>query len=188
MSLFSWFSKKKKSEKIKLEKSRQNVLEKAAVAAAFAEAGEHEAARSMVEDTQESRKVLIVGRGDAFSEDLISYSLEMAKRLGFGIVALNVTDAPLSLPAERRQEASDLFLKQSEERAGKVKAQAEKMGIDFIHHMMIETEDEAIEKIYAEYPNMRYVLTEPDPEVAQRADGKVSIPVVDMGCYQGAAA
>lgn len=188
MSLFSWFTKNKKTEKIKLGLRRQNILQKTAAATAFAEAGEYEAARRMVENTLESRKMLIVGRGDSFSEDLITYSLDMAKRLDFGVVALSVTDAPLSLPAAQREEAAESFRRQSLEMAGHLKERAEQMGVDFSHHILIGHEDEAVEKLHAEYSNMRYVLTEPDPEVAQKAKGKVDIPVVDLGCYQGAAA
>jgi hypothetical protein len=31
---------------------------------------------------------------------------------------------------------------------------------------------------------MRYVLTEPDPVVAEKAEGPVTIPVFDLGSYR----
>ena len=44
------------------------------------------------------------------------------------------------------------------------------------------------EKLHAEFPAMRYVLTEPDPEAMGKNRGEVDIPVFDLGSYHGAAA
>ena len=106
MALFNWFKKNKKDQKVNVEEQKQTVFQDAAAAAAFAEAGEHETARTMVDKSQGNRKILVVGKEECFSDVLICYSLEMAKRLDFELMILNVTDAPLSLPEARKEEES----------------------------------------------------------------------------------
>lgn len=188
MGLFSWFSKDKKNQKVKVEERKKNTLQDAAMAAAFAEAGEHETARSMLDQAADNRKILTIGRADNFSVELAEYSLGMAKRLGFEIVALNVTDAPLSLPAEKRAEAAELFRQDSIKNVSALKEMAEKSGVQFSHVVEIGQQDEVINTLHAKYPGMRYVLTEPDAALIQKSNGKVDIPVFDLGTYQGSAA
>ena len=188
MALFGWFTKNKKSTKAQVTEQRQNVLQDTAVAAAFAEAGEHETARIMIDKAAGNRKVLVVGRADSFSEGLVEYSLGMAKRLDFEIVAVNITDAPLSLSVDKREEAIELFRQNSMKNVTALKELAEKNGVQFSHVVEIGHQDEVVDTLHAKYPGMRYVLTEPDSEVVKKANGKVDIPVFDLGAYQGEAA
>lgn len=188
MALFDWFKKKKKNEEIQVSKQRQNMLQDAAAAAAFAEAGEHEVARSIIDKSKRKRTILVIGREDRFSEVLVEYSLNMAKRLGTELLALNVTDAPLSMPVAKREEATALFNNSSAENVTALLDQAAKDGVVVNHLVEIGEQDAVVEKLRAKYPGMRYVLIEPDPEVAKKADGKVTVPVFDLACYQGAAA
>ena len=85
MSLFSWFSKKK--DEVKVAKSKSSMLESAATAVAFAEAGEYETARSIITPIKQTRKILVIGHEDGFSARLSDYALDMAKRLDFELAA-----------------------------------------------------------------------------------------------------
>jgi len=188
MSLFGWFTKNKKNKDVEVKKRKTSVLQDTAAAVAFAEAGEHGIARSMIEKRSEPRKILVIGREDRFSEKLIDYSVSMAERLGFEMIALNITAAPLSMPADKGKEAITLFHSNSVENVSVLEKQARDKGVAFTHLVEIGRQDEVVEKLHAKYPNMRYVLTEPDPELAQKTQGKISIPVFDLGSYQNAAA
>lgn len=181
MALFDWFKKKKKDPKVKVTKRRQNKLQDMAAAAAFAEAGEHEAARSMAHRHEGKRTILAIGCEDNFSEALVDYSLDMAKRLGFELVALNVTDAPFSLPVAKREDAIEFFKQSSAKNVSALKERAEKDGVTFNHIIEIGNQDVTIDTLHAKYPGMRYVLTEPDPEVAKKSNGKADIPVFALG-------
>ena len=183
MALFGWLTKNKQNQDVQVEERKKSALQDAAAAVAFAEAGEHGTARSMIEKSVEPRKILVIGHEENFSEKLVDYSVSMAKRLGFEIVALNVTTAPLSMSAERAQDAISLFRRHSQENVSGLEKQAQDSGIGFSHLVEIGHQDEVVEKLHAKYPNMRYVLTEPDPEAAQKAQGRISIPVFDLGCY-----
>lgn len=188
MAFFDRFKKNKKDQEVNVEKRKQNMLQDAAVAAAFAEAGEHETARNIIDKSDGCSKILVIGREDSFSEILVEYSVDMAKRLGFELMALNVTETPLSLSAGKREEATVLFQASSAKNVSVLKEKAEKLGVSFDHLVEVGQQDEVVDKLHAKYPGMRYVLTEPDPYVAKKSKGKVTIPVFDLGCHHGAAA
>lgn len=183
MGFLNMFKKDKKDAKIQVAERKQNVLQDTAAAVAFAEAGEHDTARSMLDKSTGSKTVLVIGREDSFSELLTEYSLGMAQRLGFEILALNVTDAPLAVAAAKREEAAELFRHKSNENVSALRAQAAEKGISFAHLVEIGSQDAVVEKLHAKYPGMRYVLTEPDPEVAQNLQGRIEIPVFDLSSY-----
>jgi len=186
VALFDWLRKnKKEAQKVQITKRRQSVLQNTAVAAAFAEAGEHKTARSLVDEPAVKRQILVVGREDQFSEMLVEYALDMAKRLGVEVVALSVTAAPLALPAGRREEAIELFRTNSLKNVEVMQELAAKSKVPFSHMVEIGNPDRVVEKLHAKHPGLRYVLTEPDPEVAEKSKGKVNIPVFDLGSYHG---
>lgn len=186
MALFGWFSKNKKDQKVKVAKRKTSMLQDAAAIAAFAEAGEHETARSMIAPAKPTRKILVIGHEEGFSDKLSEYALDMAKRLNFELVALNTTSAPLALSAERRETAIAAFRENAQGNAAALQEKAENKGIAFTHLVEIADQEEAIEKLHGEDPGLRYVLTEPDPEVARKQESRVTIPVFDLGCYQSA--
>lgn len=188
MGFFDWLKTNKKNDKIQVADRRQSTFQDAAMAATFAEAGEHETARSMIDRSTKARKILVIGHGEHFSEMLVEYAVGMAKRLDFELVALNISDAPLSMAAGKKEEAISLFQANSKKNVAALQEQAASNKVSFIHLVEIGHQDEVIEKLHAQHSDMRYVLTEPDPEAAQVANGKVDIPVFDMGCYQGMAA
>ena len=188
MALFDWFRKNKKSNKVKVEEQKQTVFQDSAAAAAFAEAGEHTTARSMIDKTKGNRNILVVASEERFSEVLFNYSLDMAKRLGFELMMLNVTDAPLSLPEARKEEESTRFINESQQNFIALQERAQQAGIPVNHLIEIGELDDVVFKLKAQFPGMRYVLTEPDPGVTQRATGTVTIPVFDLGSYHGAVA
>ena len=188
MALFSWFKKNKKGQKVKVEEQKQTVFQDSAAAAAFAEAGEHATARTMIDKSLGSSKILVIGKEERFSEILVKYSFDMATRLDFELLMLNVTDAPLSLPKDRREEVTTHFQNKCSQNFNTLHEQAEQAGVPISHLIEIGELDNVVHKLQTQFPGMRYVLTEPDPEAVQRATGPVSIPVFDLGSYQGAVA
>jgi hypothetical protein len=188
VALFNWFKKNKKGQEVNIEEKEQTVFQDSAAAAAFAEAGEHTTARAMMDKTKGNRKILVVASGERFSNILINYSLDMAKRLDFELLTLNVTDAPLSLPEAKREEAITLFQNESKQNFEMLKEKAEQAGVSVNHVVEIGELDDVVHKLQTQFPGMRYVLTEPDSEMVQKSTGSVTVPVFDLGCYQGASA
>jgi len=187
MALFGWFSKNKKDQ-VKVVKSKTGMLQAAATAAAFAEAGEYETARRIIAPVKQTRKILVIGHEEGFSEKLSAYALDMAKRLDFELVALNVTSAPLFLSGEKREAAIKAFTEDARRSGAVLQEKAVASGIVFTHRVEIAHQEEVVEKLHSQDSGLRYVLTEPDPEVAKKQKDRITIPVFDLGCYQSAAA
>jgi len=185
VALFNWFTKNKK---VKVEEQKLTVFQDAAAAAAFAEAGEHATARAMLDKTKGKRNILVVASGDRFSDVLFNYSLDMAKRLDFELLMLNVSDAPLSLSEARKEEETTRFLNESQQNFNALQERAQQAGVLMNHLIEIGELDDVVHKLKSQFPGMRYVLTEPDPEMMQCAANSVTIPVFDLGCFQGTAA
>jgi len=187
MALFGWFSKNKK-DRIQVTKSKTGMLQNAATAAAFAEAGEHETARCIITPIMKTRKILVIGHEDGFSEKLSSYALDMAKRLDFELMALNVTSAPLSLFGEEQDRAIAAFTEGAQRSGADLREKAAADNIVFTHRVEIGYQDEVVERLHSQDSGLRYVLTEPDQDVAKKQADRVTIPVFDLGSYQGLAA
>lgn len=187
MAFLGLFRKKKKND-IKVSERKQSALQDAAVAATFAEAGEHETARSMIDTARGKKTILVISRDDHFSEKLAAYATEMAKRLDFELLAVNTTDAPLTLPPDQREEAAAAFARECEANSSVLREKADNEGIPLILLTEVGHQDEIIERLHTEYPGMRFVLTEPDIEAVRESNDDVAIPVFDLGSYHGASA
>jgi hypothetical protein len=150
--------------------------EKYQEAITFAEAGHHEHARDLMQERHvelEPRRLLVVGRESSFSNDIITYALDMAQRMSYQILALNT--APLScethkfFPA-RRNELCGEFQKMSEENVREFQDHARELGIAFAHVVKFTEQDEALEEISKEFKDIEFVVSETAEEQAtQRA-------------------
>jgi hypothetical protein len=122
----------------------------------FAEAGESEHARELLQEqpeTTETAKLLVVGQESSFSQDMIDYALEMAERMSYEIVALNT--APLScdtfkLFSSSRDQLCMDFKELSTKNADFFQKEAARAGIDFTHVIKFSEVDEAIEAVCKE--------------------------------------
>jgi len=177
VALFNWFKKNKKDKKVKVEEQKQAMFRDSAAAAAFAEAGEHETARAMIDKSKGNRNILVVASGVCFSEELFCYSVDMAKRLDFELLMLNVSD---------KEEAR--FLDKCQQNFTPLQERAQKAGVSMSHRIEIGELDNVVHMLKTQFPGMRYVLTEPDPEMVQCAADSVTIPVFDLSCFQSTAA
>jgi nucleotide-binding universal stress UspA family protein len=113
-----------------------------------------------------SGKLLVAGHETMFSQRVIDYALDMAKRMGYEIVALNA--APLSCNAFKPFAASqkklcDEFQQMSVEHVQSFKQEAEKMGIPFTHVVKFSEPEKALEMIQQEYSPIDFVITDEQP-------------------------
>ena len=142
-----------------MEKLKQKVLgasgkvDQYQEAITFAEAGESEHAREVLQvqpESQETHKLLVVGQEGTFSRDMIDYALDMAKRMSYEIVALNT--APFScdsfkLFASSRDQLCADFNELATKNADIFQKEAVREGISFSHVIKFSEIDEAIESM-----------------------------------------
>lgn len=189
MKFFSIFKRQKNEQNILVTERRQSMLHDTAAAVAFSDEGEHETARSIIDRTRGNRTILMIVNGDSCSETLKDYALEMAKRLDYKLLALHVTESPLSLSEESRKAIISDFRESCRHSVKTLRKKAEQIGVSFSNVIECGNSDDIVAKLHARYPGMRYVLTEPDPEIVRSDAGHAAaVPVFDLGCFQPSAA
>lgn len=150
-----------------------NSLEKAQEAITFAEAGHPQGTDAAPRpDSLTGGKLLVIGRETTFSQAVVDYALEMARRMSYEIVALNT--APLSCDTYRLFSASQKkicqeFQAMSVEQADKFRTAAEVQGLSFTHVVKFSDHDRALEDVQREHSNIEFVISDTDPDtVAER--------------------
>jgi hypothetical protein len=155
-----------------LDKAKDNIME----AVTFAEAGEQEYSKNLLEETKTvEEKILVVGDGK-FSPALTKYSIDMAERLGYGILAVNVIPVKneiFKLFSEKKQSE---MIGDVARFASEFRDDAVARGITFNNQVLFGNADTSIKKICREEKKVLFVLTEPD-EVCDMESQKASIPV-----------
>ncbi len=144
----------------------------------FAEAGEHEHAQELLHEQKVEEhkpgKLLVVGGESSFSREVIDYSLEMAERMSYEMVALNT--APLSggafkLLSSSRKDICQKFQELAEKNVRPFVEEATKRGITLEHFVKFSEVDEAIDEITKEAGHIEFVVSETvGEEVAARVE------------------
>ncbi len=124
-------------------------LEDTSAAVAFASASDHDTAQSIVakDEKIDSEKplIVVVGSPSAFSDELMTYALDMAGRLKSSILALN------------------LNAQKSDEYAAEFRNAAQGKDIPFSHLVCAGQQDQVVEALSRKHPNLQYVMSEPRP-------------------------
>ena len=113
--------------------------------------------------SQTSRKLVVVGKESVFSEQIIDYSLEMAERMSYEIVALNA--APLhcdtfKLFSEPFKKICEDFETLSKENVKAFREAAEQKGIPFTHIVKFSDSYEVLKEIKHEIGEFEFVVSE----------------------------
>lgn len=118
---------------------------------------------------QEGRKILVVGEEGLFSESLIDYAVQVAKRLNYDILALNIIPKDL-----------DNISDKSEKNINKLfKVKAASGGVDYNFLLRSGDVGAIVEKIIHEIKRIGFVITGSD-ESKEKIAAKVTIPVFSV--------
>jgi hypothetical protein len=146
----------------------------------FAEAGEHEHAQDLIRaELAENRKVLVVGNEDTFSEPVMQYAVGLAERMGYEIIALNVS--PVRTESSSLEPYCDMvcekFRARCEESVARFRRACKEKGIPCSHMIKFGEVDQCIKEVHEESLRVEFVVTEPEscPD-----EGSVTIPVFCM--------
>ena len=135
----------------------------------FAEAGVAEEGEKVVEQEQRWEKakanhiLLVVGNAGAFSQEIIDYSLDMAKRMDYEILALSTSDLSCEtfslFPDSKSQMCTDFNLL-AEENSKLFASKAEDAGLRFTHQISYDDVDTAIDSINRKIGDVSFVVNE----------------------------
>ena len=148
---------------------------------ASAPASTEETGRGAREADARPCTILVIGKEDRFSPELMDYAIQMARRLGCRILAVSATDAHMSLPRTHRHAACQAFEESATEGLKQFKEQARMHNVELHQRVCFGNQDDIISQLYLEENGrISYVVTEPDPELVDSTDGRVSIPVFGL--------
>ena len=152
-------------------------------AIAFAQAGEADLARKVLDEAQrERKKILVAGTEEGFSEKLVQYALGMAARMDYEIIALNVIPVGRQLFSFlHEKEVAEELERRPKDRVRTFEQAAVDRKIPFRHMVKFGGFDRVIRDLHREVPRIAFVLTEPDRLCEETADSRTTgIPVFCM--------
>lgn len=126
-----------------------------------------------------SIKILAVQDG-VHSDVLTDYAVKMAHKLDCEIVALDVSEEPLSYQGERRKRETTRFFERAQRSADIIQMKAEAMGVKCAHIVQIGNEEEIIKALSQEDRSIRYVLSKPEQEQLGDQKRKARVQVFDL--------
>jgi len=152
-------------------------------AMAFAEAGAHELAQeSILQSQMERQRILLVGKEDSFSEPVVNYTISLAERLGYDIVAMNVNTVmghSAKFLSPFRKHLREEFEKRSDEAYGLLTEKLKGKEINCQHVIKYGEFSSAVEELHHEIKRIEFVVTEPEAH-PEREETDVTIPVFSM--------
>ncbi|MDY6904739.1 MAG: hypothetical protein SWH61_08635 [Thermodesulfobacteriota bacterium] len=154
----------------------------------FAEAGEAAMgapADEAVQMEEHPGQLLVIGNGSGFSQRIIDYSLEMAQRMTYDILALNIAPVPeetFAFIAPSRGKLKE-FEDQSRENVQSFQAAAQQMGITFNHTVKFGETDAIIDELGKEYGTIEFVVSEPEKEQVAARPEKEKRPEQQLHVY-----
>ncbi len=163
-----------KDERIESFIDRHDRTEEAIV---FAQAGEQEYAKQLLQRSEEGKKILVVGGEEGFSERLVHYAISMAERMSHEIVALNVIPVGRRLFSFLNEKVKEQLKQEAEQAVATFKAKASERKVRFEHIVKFGDFDRAIREVHREHKRISFVLTEPEPQHEKVSPRKTSIPV-----------
>lgn len=109
-------------------------------------------------------RLVVMGNESMFSDEVVDYAIDMARRMSYEILALN--SAPLScdsfnLLSASQKKLCEEFQSLSETNAMAFRRQAEANGIPFTHVVKYDEPEAALATVQREYGHIEFVISEP---------------------------
>jgi len=137
--------------------------------------------------SRENRKILVVAREPGFSEAVMDYAVNLAERLGYDLIAMNVgpeagTAGIFNSPYRRFLQ--EKFKKQAKAAARIIEAKVRGKGLAFDHVVRFGDLGQAIEDLNHQKRRIEFVLNASEMSEAEMAAG-VTLPVFTIKGDQG---
>jgi hypothetical protein len=137
--------------------------------------------------SQGNRKILIVSREARFSESVVNYAVNLAERLGYDLIALNVGangsgTGIFHSPYQRY--LAEKFKKQAQNASSEIQARLTAKGLGFEHLVRFGDFGAAVEALNHEKKRIEFVLNASEMSEAEMMGG-VSLPVFTIKGNQG---
>jgi len=155
----------------------------------FAEADAYEYVKKPLETKQQDErpgKLLVIGSGSEFKQDIVEYAIEMAQRMSYEILALNTAplkDESFTLFSASQNKNCQEFKKLSTNNIESFCKQAQKKTVPFEHVIKFSETDTAIEEIIKEYGTIEFVISGAEGKRVSERDEKRERPEKEIFVY-----
>lgn len=133
------------------------------------------------------RKILVVGKGHAFSSGVVDYAANLAQRLGYDLIALCLAPALESggkIFPPYTHHLRHKFVRRARQAWGQVEPELRRRGINSEHLVKFVTVARAVEDLNHEIKRIDFVIT--DVGIAhEEITGEIPLPVFSITGYQG---
>jgi CheY-like chemotaxis protein len=109
------------------------------------------------------KRIAVATYESQFPEKMVDYALEMANRMGCGIIAVNCANLTHDITeffSNAHDVAFEEFKKNSERNIGDFRARTEERGLEFFHTVHFSNIDNAVSAVVKEYGNPEFIITE----------------------------
>ena len=141
----------------------------------FSEANvhDHQVSEPLTCSLQQHKNLVVACHDSRFSSDMMDYAIEMADRMGFGIIAINAANLTHDMTeffSTTQEKLFEDFKETSQQTIEPFRAKALDAGLEFAHTVKFSDIDNAIKEVSKECKNIDFIITE-NKEPAAIRDG-----------------
>jgi len=133
------------------------------------------------------RKILVVGRGDTLDEEAVDYAVNLAERLGYDLIGLNV-DPMLGQKsrffAPYKYHLREKFIQRAKAAGEGIKNKLAQKGVRFEQVVKFGDLSKAVADVNRQIKRIEFVITQAGIKEAE-VNGGINLPVFSISGYQG---
>ena len=168
---------------VKRQHSLQDDYDQAMMAISFAEAGAPEQAAEVMRQ-HGKRKILVVSQEEAFTEAVMEYATQLAERMGYELIAVNIGAAPSDRAVSAyQQHMQEEFQGRAAKAAALLEQKAAATNIRLTHVVKFGDVGQAVEAINREYRRIELMITDSRTK-KQELPARVNLPVFSLKTHQ----
>jgi universal stress protein family protein len=168
---------------VKRQHSLQDDYDQAMMAISFAEAGAPEQAAEVMRQ-HGKRKILVVSQEEAFTEAVMEYATQLAERMGYELIAVNIGAAPSDRAVSAyQQHMQEEFQGRAVKAAALLEQKAAAKNIRLTHVVKFGDVGQAVEAINREYRRIELMITDSRTK-KQELPARVNLPVFSLKTHQ----
>jgi nucleotide-binding universal stress UspA family protein len=133
------------------------------------------------------RKILVVGRGDTLDEEAIDYAVNLAERLGYDLIGLNVNPTlgqKSRFFSPYKYHLRERFAQRAKTAGEDLKKTLAQKGIGFEQVVKFGDVSKAVAEVNRQIKRIEFVITQGGVKEAE-VNGVINLPVFSISGYQG---
>ena len=114
-------------------------------------------------------RLVVMGHESMFSDEVVDYAVDMARRMSYEILALNSAPLPcdsFNLFSSSRNKLCQEFKSSSENHVAGFRTAAEAKGVPFVHVVKFDEPEQALASLQKEFDHIEFVIADAQPQTA----------------------